>query len=214
MSEDKDLKAQNIAPLTGIYIGTVFLLSFIHWGVEEVVAFNVQLAKQVCITATIGSFGGVLSNFLPNSAKHILVFLRFRNVLPGHRCKMICKKDSRLSVEYLEKKWPELFVEDIDESAQNSYWYSKIYSPARNAPEVLQAHRSFLLYRDAASGLFILIIGLLVWRVLSNHFLLPSLGGWPLSFLLVIFLLIAQAARQSGNRMVVNAVAVSLRSKD
>ena len=155
-----------------------------------------------------------MSNFLPNSAKHILVFFRFHNVLPGHRCKRICEKDSRLCVEHLEKKWPELFVEDMDASAQNSYWYSKIYSPARNAPEVLQAHRSFLLYRDAASGLFILMIGLLVWRVLSNYFLLPSLGGWPLSFLLVIFLLIAQAARQSGNRMVVNAVAVSLRSND
>ena len=35
--EDKDLKAQNIAPLTGIYIGTVLLLSIVHFGVEEVV---------------------------------------------------------------------------------------------------------------------------------------------------------------------------------
>ncbi len=213
MSEEKSLKAQNIAPLAAIYTGTVFLLSIVHFGVEEV-STHIQLAKQVGTIATIGSLGGVLSNFLPNSAKHILVFLRFHNALPGHRCKRICEKDSRLSVEHLEKKWPELFVEDMDESVQNSYWYSKIYSPARNAPEVLQAHRSFLLYRDATSGLFILIIGLLVWRVLSNHFLLPSLGAWPLLFLSVIFLLIAQAARQSGNRIVVNAVAVSLRSND
>lgn len=213
MSEDKDLKAQNTVPLTGIYLGTIFLLSIIHCGVEEV-AFNVQLAKQVFTTATIGGLGGVLSNFLPNSAKHVLVFFRFRNVLPGHRCKRICEKDSRLSAEHLEKKWPELFVEDMDVSVQNSYWYNKIYSPARNAPEVLQAHRSFLLYRDAASGLFILTIGLLIWRVLSNYFLLPSLGVWPLLSLFVIFLLITQAARQSGNRMVVNAVAVSLRSNN
>ena len=213
MSEEKSLKAQNIVPLAAIYTGTVFLLSIVHFGVEEVSTY-IQLAKQVGTIATIGSLGGVLSNFLPNSAKHILVFLRFHNVLPGHRCKRVCEKDSRLSVEHLEKKWPELFVEDMDESVQNSYWYSKIYSPARNAPEVLQAHRSFLLYRDAASGLFILIIGLLVWRVLSNHFLLPSLGAWPLLLLFVIFLLIAQAARQSGNRIVVNAVAVSLRSND
>lgn len=214
MSEDKDLKAQNIAPLTGIYIGTVFLLSIIHFGLEEVSTFNIQLAKQVSTTATIGGLGGVLSNFLPNSAKHILVFLRFHNVLPGHRCKRICEKDSRLSIEHLEKKWPKLFVEDMDESVQNSYWYSKIYSPARNAPEVLQAHRSFLLYRDATSGLFILMIGLLVWRVLSNYFLLPSLGIWPILSLFGIFLLIGQAARQSGNRMVVNAVTVSLRNND
>lgn len=211
---EKDLKAQNVVSLTAIYVGTFFLLALVHWSVEEVFTFTTQLAKQAYVMAAITSFGAVLSNFLPNSLKHILVFFRFRNVLPGHRCKMICEKDPRLSMEYLENKWPELFAQDMEENKQNSYWYRKIYSLVRNAPEVLQAHRSFLLYRDAASGLFVIMIGLLVWRFIAVCVSLPSLGVWSLLSLLGVILLLGQAGRQSGNRMVVNAVAVGLLSKD
>lgn len=210
---EKDLKAQNLVSLTAIYVGTFFLVALVHWSVEEVFTFTNQLAKQAYVMAAITSFGCVLSNFLPNSLKHILIFFRFRNVLPGHRCKMICEKDPRLSIEHLENRWPELFAQDMEENKQNSYWYREIYSLVRNAPEVLQAHRSFLLYRDAASGLFIIMIGLLVWRFISAYVSLSSLGAWSLLFLLGVILLLGQAGRQSGNRMVVNAVAVGLLSK-
>ena len=204
---EKDLKAQNIASLTAIYLGTFLLAAFIEWGMKATFVLTAQLAEKAFVMAAITSFGAVLSNFLPNSVKHPLVFLRFRNVLPGHRCKRICKKDPRFSVEDLKKRWPELFVEDMPESAQNSYWYKEIYLPARNAPAVLQAHRSFLLFRDAASGLFILLIGLLIWRVLAAHISLPFLGPWSLLVLAGIILLLGQASRQSGNRMVANAIA-------
>ena len=209
----KDLKAQNVVSLTAIYVGTFFLVALVHWSVEEVFTFTTQLAKQAYVMAAITSFGAVLSNFLPNFLKHILVFFRFRNVLPGHRCKMICEKDPRLSIEHLENRWPELFAQDMEENKQNSYWYREIYSLVRNAPEVMQAHRSFLLYRDATSGLFVIMIGLLVWRFITAYVPLPSLGVWSLLFLLGVILLLGQAGRQSGNRMVANAVAMGLLSK-
>ena len=211
---EKDLKAQNVASMTAIYVGTFLLLGLVEWGTKVTFALTAQLAERAFVMATITSFGAVLSNFLPNSVKHPLVFLRFHNVLPGHRCKRICKKDPRFSMEDLEKRWPELFVQDMQESAQNSYWYKEIYSPARNDPEVIQAHRSFLLSRDAASGLFILLIGLSVWHVLSVHVSLPSLGPWSLLVLAGVILLLIQAGRQSGNRMVANAVAVRLMSEE
>ena len=210
----KDLKAQNVVSLGSIYLGAFLLVVSVEWGMKAVFALTAQLEEQAFVVAAITVFGAVLSNVFPNSVKHSLVFLRFRNVLPGHRCKSICKKDPRLSVEYLEHRWPELFVQDMHESAQNSYWYKEIYLPARNAPEVLQAHRSFLLYRDAASGLFILMIALLVWRVLTPHVSLPSLGPWSLLVLAGVILLLSQAGRQSGNRMVANAVAVRLMSEE
>ena len=211
---EKDLKAQNVASMTAIYVGTFLLLGLVEWGTSVTFALTAQLAEKEFVMATITSFGAVLSNFLPNSVKHPLVFLRFHNVLPGHRCKRICKKDPRFSMEDLEKRWPELFVQDRQESAQNAYWYKEIYSSARNDPEVIQAHRSFLLSRDAASGLFILLIGLSVWHVLSVHVSLPSLGPWSLLVLAGVILLLIQAGRQSGNRMVANAVAVRLMSEE
>ena len=211
---EKDLKAQNVASMAAIYVGTFLLLGLVEWGTSVTFARTAQLAEKEFVMATITSFGAVLSNFLPNSVKHPLVFLRFHHVLPGHRCKRICKKDPRFSMEDLENRWPELFVQDMQESAQNSYWYKEIYSPARNDPEVIQAHRSFLLSRDAASGLFILLIGLSVWHVLSVHVSLPSLGPWSLLVLAGVILLLIQAGRQSGNRMVANAVAVRLMSEE
>ena len=162
--------------------------------------------------ATITVFGGLLSNILPNSVKHTLIFFRLYNALPGHRCQKICTKDPRLSLKHLQKKWPDLFVQDMAKSAQNSYWYKEIYFPVRNAPEVLQAHRSFLLYRDAASGLFIFMVGLLIWRCLTVYISLSSPSLWSLIPLLGVILTLILAGRQSGNRMVANAVVVRLSS--
>ena len=210
MAVEKDLKAQNRASLTAIYVSTFFLLALAHWSVEEAFAFTSRLAKHAGVMAIITGFGAVLSDSLSNSAKHILVFFRFHNVLPGHRCRTLCEKDPRLSIERLEKRWPELFAQDMEERTQNTYWYKEIYTPVKDTLEILQAHRSFLLYRDAASGLFILLIGLLVWRVIAVFTLWSSLGVRPLLLLVGVILLLCLAGRQSGNRMVTNAVAVAL----
>ena len=207
---EKDLKAQNAWPLTAIYVGALFLVALAHWGMQEIFTFSLQLGEQVLVVAGITAFGGVLSNFLPNHLKHPLVYWRFRNVLSGHRCRRICRRDPRLSSSELERKWPTLFLGDMKESDQNDYWYGEIYRPVRNEPEVLQAHRSFLLFRDAATGLFVLFLGLLLWKVAGQVISTPSLSSWTLVILLAVVVVLCQAARQSGDRMVANAVAVAL----
>lgn len=207
---EKDLKAQNARTLTAIYFGTIFLVAVIHWGLEDVFKFSLQLGKQVLVVAAITAFGGVLSNFLPNRIKHPLVYWRFRNVLSGHRCRTICEKDPRLLSGDLERRWPRLFLHDMREDEQNAYWYNEIYRPARNAPEVLQAHRSFLLFRDAAAGLFLLFMSILLWILVGEAAPVQSVSIWSAMILAGMFVLVSQAARQSGDRMVANAVAVAL----
>ena len=209
MAKEKDLKAQNRKSLYSIYVGTFVIVAIGHLDIDAVSEMTTQVVKQVSLTAIIATFGAVLSDFLPNSVKHPLVYLRLRNVLPGHRCRRICERDSRLYLKDLEIQWPDLFILDMEETAQNAFWYKNIYLPVRNAPAVIQAHRSFLLYRDAASGLFILLLGLLLWRGIAVYISLPSLGGWSLGLLVIVILVLCQAGRQSGNRMVANAVAVN-----
>ena len=211
---EKDLKSQNIIPLTGIYAGVFVLLASVHWGAEKAFEVSNQLFQNGLVGMVITAFGGVLSNFLPNAAKYGLLYFRLRHQLPGHRCKHICKKDPRISFERLEQRWPELFAEEMDPSSQNSFWYSEIYWPVRNSPEVLQAHKSFLLYREAASGLFVLLIALLLSSVLASRFPSPSLGGWSFLLLVAMLLILCQAARQSGQRMVTNAVTVAAMRKE
>ena len=110
----------------------------------------------------------------------------------------------------LKRRWPELFAKEMRESDQNSYWYKHIYAPARDAPQVMQAHGSFLLYRDALAGLTILFLGLLGWRLAASYLPLQHPTTWVLLVLLLVSFVVGQAARQSGNRMVSNAVAARL----
>ena len=207
---EKDLKTQNLASLTAIYVGTLLLVAFIHWSVKEVFAVSLQIGQQVLVVAAITSFGAVLSNFLPNRLKHSLVYFRYRNVLSGHRCRQICKRDPRLLSTDLEHEWPPLFRCEMEDRDQNAYWYREIYRPVRNEPEVAQAHRSFLLFRDAAAGLFVLLLGLLSWNLVGEVAPIPPLSSWSVVILVGVTLLLCQAARQSGDRMVANAVAVAL----
>ena len=165
---EKDLKAQNVPTLAAIYSGTLIVIALVHWSVEQVFAVSLELGQQVLVVAAITGFGGGLSHFLPNSVKHPLVYLRFRNVLSGYRCRRICTNDPRLLSTDLERKWPMLFLQDMKGSEQNAYWYREIYRPVRNEPEVVQAHRSFLLFRDAAAGLFVLLLGTLSWKAIGD----------------------------------------------
>ena len=208
---EKDLKAQNVLPLTAIYIGTLFIVAIVQRDAEEVFALSLKFDQESLVVSAMTSFGAILSNFLPNKLKYLLVYFRFRNALSGYRCRRICVKDPRFSLDDLEQKWPMLFLLKMSASEQNAYWYKEIYQPARNAPEVVQAHRKFLLFRDAASGLFVLLLCLLLWQMLTALMPLPSLRIWSVVVPVIIVLFLCQAARQSGDRMVANAVVVGLR---
>ena len=205
----KSLKAQNAVSLIAIYAGTFVVLASVQWGAQEVAALSAWLA-EVGAAAAMTSFAGIVSNLLPNSAKHVIVFLRLRHMLPGYRCKTICKDDPRFRMHDLEQRWPELFAKDMEESDQNSYWYKYIYAPVQDAPQVVPAHRSFLLYRDALAGLTILLVCFLVWRIGAVYLPIQYPSTWTLLVLLAVNVVVGQAARQSGNRMVANAVAARL----
>ena len=207
---EKDLKAQNSMSLTAMYVGTFLLLGLVHWGVEDVFAISRILAEQVLIIGVITVFGGLLSNILPNNIKHMLVYWRLKNVLSGHRCRKLCTKDPRLNSNDLEKKWPILFLHEMEESEQNSYWYTGIYFPMKNKPQVVQAHRSFLLYRDVAVGQYLLLLNLLLWMLVGEVASVPSLSIWTALVLAGMCVLLSLAAQQSGDRMVVNAVVMAL----
>lgn len=209
---EKELKSQNKLPLTFVYFGTFLLVATVQWGVEEVFEFSQQFGEQMLIVGVFTTFVGVLSNALPNTAKHTLVYWRFRNVLSGHRCRKICTKDSRMQLNTLQERWPEVFLHEMNAKNQNAYWYEEIYLSVKDAPEVLQAHRSFLLYRDATTGLFLLLVGTLLWNLFGKVVPISPVSIWSAAVLLMVTLLVSLAARNSGNRMVANAAAVALRA--
>ena len=107
-----------------------------------------------------------------------------------------------------------MFDQEMKEEEQNVYWFNKIYRPVKNAPEVLQAHRHFLLFRDAAAGLFLLLVGILLWKLVGKVTSIQSISIWAAVVVAGMFVLVSQAARQSGDRMVANAVVIALGNYD
>lgn len=152
VGKERDLKVQNTLSLTGMYVSTIFLIGFVHRGVDAALTVSSYLNEQVLIVGAITVFGGLWWNSLPNNFKYPLVYWRYRNVLSGHRCRRICNTDPRSQSGDLELKWPMRFFHGMKESERNAYWYNEIFRRVRNEPRVVQAHRSYLLYRDAAVG--------------------------------------------------------------
>ena len=151
----------------------------------------------------------MITNILPQSVKHKFVFTRLKNELPACRVDQLCKKDSRIEYDLLKKRWPEVFSDEIDGDTRNSRWYQQIYKPVKDTREVLQAHRTFLLYRDTFSGLTLIFLATITWSLIGDPKIIGGIK--PVVFLIQGLLIILSliAARVSGNRFVVNAVAAA-----
>lgn len=151
----------------------------------------------------------MLANILPQSVKHKIVFTRLKNELPACRIDRLCKKDPRINYEAVNKQWPDVFSENIDGVTRNSLWYQQIYKPVKNAREVLQAHRSFLLYRDTFSGLMLIFLATMAWSLIGNSEIVGEIKPMVFCIQGALMILSLIAARISGNRFVVNAVAAA-----
>lgn len=152
----------------------------------------------------------MLTNLLPHDLKHKLIFTRLFNEMPACRIHKLILKDPRIDYELANEQWPDVFSNKADPGQRNSLWYQQIYKTVKDKPEVIQAHRNFLLYRDICSGMFMLLLIAAVWQYIGDPtltgLLVPAvfytLGGFTLLSLI--------AARFAGNRFVVNTVAAAM----
>lgn len=145
----------------------------------------------------------LLTSLLSSDFKATLVFWRLREILPGHRAfSVYAQKDPRVAVERLRAvvgEFPELPRE------QNVLWY-RLFKQTDSNPEIAQAHRHFLLFRDLAALSFLLGI--------AAPALLYLLGGGAISIWLALALFCVQylataiAARLHGVRLVCNVLAL------
>jgi hypothetical protein len=205
---ETDLKKQNNLKISALLSAAILVCAGFQHGSD-----SVPTVQEGLFTGTAGViFSAVLvllTNLLPHSIKHKLVFLRFVNEMPGCRVDRLCKRDSRLVFEDVSSRWPRVFDESASESQRNALWYRDIYKPVKNSNEVLQSHRSFLLYRDTLSGLVVLLICTGLWEFLGNPQLFGEIIPAVYLVLVVSALLAMIAAHNAGNRFVVNAVAVA-----
>lgn len=158
---------------------------------------------RVLATTVIPVVVLLIVNVLPHDVKSMLVYWRPLGVLPG--CEAFTKygpRDPRIDMAALKKNVGALPTESTE---QNSKWY-KLYKQVPNEPEVQEAHKLFLMYRDMA----VLSLPLVALVPLSLN-----VAGAPNSTLalaavlfVVQYLLTALSARWSGIRFVCNVMAI------
>ncbi len=205
---ESDLKKENSRSIYCIMVASLAASAFFQFGGPS--ASNlIELAIAGSGSLVISAVLVMVANLLPQAIKHKLIFTRFKNELPGGRVDRLCKNDPRLEYGLIENRWPEVFANGIDSATRNSRWYQQIYKPVKDVAEVLQAHRSFLLYRDTFTGLLLILVATAFWSLIGD---LAHIGQIkPSVFMVQGALVIASlvAARIAGNRFVVNAVSAA-----
>lgn len=175
------------------------------------------LVPEVVIGATISQvgIGRILAamvmpvlvllvvNVLPHDVKSMLVYWKPRGVLPG--CEAFSKYgpgDGRIDMAALKKNVGAL---PTDSAEQNAKWY-RLYKQVANEPEVAEAHKLFLMYRDMA----VLSLPLILLVPLAIYFASATSGAlWLAAGVFATqYLLTALSARWSGIRFVCNVLAV------
>jgi len=145
----------------------------------------------------------LIVNVLPHDVKSMLVYWKPLGVLPG--CEAFTKygpRDPRIDMAALKKNVGALPTESTE---QNSKWY-KLYKQVPNEPEVQEAHKLFLMYRDmAVLSLPLVALVPLSLNVAGAPNSTPALAA---VLFVVQYLLTALSARWSGIRFVCNVMAI------
>lgn len=208
-----DLKKDNVAPLTALVTFSVLAIGLVELGLDSLSA-GWAAARDIGMVACTGVLAALLSNIVSRQTKHRLVFLRWKHPDAGYRCRELCERDPRLNAETLKSEWPQLFADSMPESDQNSYWYQNIFKGVQNHLPVLQAHRSFLLYRDALVVFLLMMMSSVLWKLFGSFIDLPFEISWISVVILFAFVFLTNmAARSSGNRLVCNSVATACSTK-
>ncbi|MBE0344855.1 hypothetical protein [Pseudoalteromonas peptidolytica] len=204
-----DLKSANNPKITALLTVVIFLCAGAQYSFAVIPAWEEALITGA-LSLGFSAFLVLLTNLTPHNLKHKLVFTRLSNEMPACRVDELCKKDIRVSFEDVCTRWPSVFEDSLCPSERNSRWYKEIYKPVLNEKSVTQAHRDFLLYRDVFSALFVMLVVAITWGVWGEIEFVGTINTAVYYILIGSSLLTLIAARNSGNRLVMNAVAAAL----
>ena len=170
------------------------------WNIEALASLSSDL-EQYAPSALLALVVGVLNSQLSHQMKARLVFLAWKNPLPG--CVAFSKvmdSDDRIDPAALRS-----FADPLpsDPADQNRLWF-KWYREFQEEPNIKQVHREYLFARDW-TGLSVLLTLVLVplafWQMPGTSALIF------LGLMLAQFLLVRWSARNHGYRFVASVLA-------
>jgi hypothetical protein len=202
----KSLKEQNRPLLwTFIAVNAVFFYAVVRANAIQVDSLSSLFSEpqKLAPAGLAVLISTVLNGFLSADTKARLVFLRWRNALPGHRAfSEYANSDPRIDPVVLKKIIGSEFP--VDPVDQNRAWY-RLYKTAEKEPAVDQVHQDFLLLRDY-TGLSVLFI---IFNGAVGLYAISSLRVWVYYLLVLVmqYIVVRQAASHYGVRMVTTVLA-------
>lgn len=203
-STERSLKPQNMKWLVMMAIADIaVVVGFLVPSLVDGMSFTTAAVIRGSASTVIPVVVLLLVNVMPHDVKSMLVYWKPRGALPGTEAfTKHAATDPRIDMVTLKKNVGTLPTEPGE---QNSKWY-KLYKLVQNEPEVAEAHRLSLLYRDMAalSVPLMVLVPLLLAPLVDSKPLLLAAG----SIFLGQYFVTALSARWSGIRFVTNVLAL------
>jgi len=152
----KRLKAANY-PLIGVYVTGVLALGYavlFQVGPSDTGVASINAALGVTASAVVAI---ILTEVLSSEAKARLIYLRWRQPMPGCRAFTVYIHEDRLGRIDKAALMARYGAFPSDPKAQNTLWY-KLLQKNGDALNVAHSHWRFLLFRDLTWITFILFI--------------------------------------------------------
>jgi hypothetical protein len=204
MSDNKPLKSQNMKWLVALVVADLLVVTlFLVPSLSTGASLSELGTGRALITTLVPVFILLIVNVLPHDVKAMVVYWRPRGWLPG--CEAFTNygpRDLRVQMQVLEAK---LGVLPTDPKEQNRKWY-ELYKQVDSEPEVSEAQRHFLMYRDMAvlSLPFIVLAPLILYLAGAS----PR-SQWAAAGLFTVqYIATALSGNWSGIRFVTNVLAV------
>lgn len=151
----------------------------------------------------VAAIVGVLNSLISSTGKARIVFLKWKNPLPGSRAfDEILNQDDRIDPAIITQAAGGTLP--LEPSMQNRLWY-QWYRQFSDESSVKQVHREFLLTRDWATLTVLLFVGFIPLAVIEVG---PQKAGYFALGLIAEFLLVRRSAAVHGNRFVATVLAI------
>lgn len=145
----------------------------------------------------------LLSGLMSHSVKASLVYWRLKNPYPG--CEAFTRygpADVRVDMAGLKRNTGALPTDPVE---QNSKWF-KLFKMVENETSVMEAHKTYLMFRDMAA----MSVPLALLAPVGIYLLGAPPAEVSIAFVAFVaqFVLCCVAARNSGRRLICNVLAI------
>ncbi|AOB29922.1 hypothetical protein AKI39_03290 [Bordetella sp. H567] len=196
------LKNSNLKLLVSLAaLDMAIALSFAYPHIAE--AMTISRVVQGSVVTLLPVAILLLVEVASPNLKAVLVFWKVENALPGHAAFTTHgPSDPRIDMSALQRHVGKL---PVDPKEQNATWY-RLYKRVESDTRVVGAHKSYLLWRDAASLSLLLsiVVPFVLWCFDATSLIVKA----SLVLFAVQYILTALASRNSGNRFVCNVLAL------